>query len=218
MMKLNIFCLLLIFCIQHNPVTASQAINKSGRAFLNAGTNTNFYRFKTDELRKEVSEETRGFLNNSSYTTYEEDTFNYNIGVGYYINDKASLLFNYNPDLSFGDFEGIFRGILPLSGEDSDVDLDIYDLEFHYRFLDFSEKLYLYSNLGISYHRVKIKNYRSFAWDSVLVSSESINDTSLKAGIGIQWDFSHSFGIKLGFTKSDFLSTDKSYIHMEFRF
>lgn len=218
-MKLSTIFLLLIFSLSINSVSASQAISKSGQVFTNIGAATNLFRFKPEELRDEVSAQTSAFINRANYSRYEEDTLNYNVGIGYYLNEKVSFLFNYNPDLSFGDFEGILAGIVIPIGDDSDVHLDIYDFEFHYRFLDFTENFYLFSNLGISHHRVEVRNYSGiFSHSNGLISTERVNDTSLKVGIGAQWDFNRRLGLKVGFTKSDFLSTEKAYAHMEFRF
>lgn len=216
-MKTSLAYLLLPLFMSAFSVNADDEKQKAGRFFTNLGMLTNWYLFDSNQVRRELPSYTNILFNDSILSRYETDTLNYNIGIGYYVNENISVLFNYSPDLSFGDFEGLLGGLFSI--DYIDTDLDIYDLEIHYRFLDITESFYLYSNFGISYHHLDANiNDGDFDEPDVLLSSESIDDTSLKAGLGVQWDYNENFGIKIGYSKSDFLSIDKSYLHLEFRF
>ena len=207
---------LLIIASILNPAFATEEGSNKGKIFANAGFLTNWYYLDSEDFRKELPNNVTQFLSDRTLTGRESDVLNYSIGLGYYFDDDLTIMVDFANDISIGDFSNIIRNIF--SSYNFKTDIDIYSLDIQKRLIKFNEDIYLYAKLGLNHHRVKARVFDYDDFERTEVAKHTFNDTSLKLGLGVQWDFSRHFSVKAGYSHSDFLSMDKSYINMEYRF
>lgn len=197
----------LLFC---NYVHAEDL--RSGKVFVDAALLTNYYSYSNEDIRNKLPEE---YIENSNVPIlagHESDWVNYSLGIGYYISNDWNVKVTYSDKISFGFLDGIFDNFV------SSVDLRMIDIDTTYYPFHFTEKFSPYIVGGMVYNHLTYNRRSADENSSELPIKGSANDWDFKAGLGIQWDLSRYFAMKLGYTYYNYAKMDKYYLNFEFKF
>lgn len=92
------------------------------------------------------------------------------------------------------------------------------ELDVSYRAYAFTPSLGLILKGGLVVNRLDVHLRQIADSEVVQTLTNSSTEVGAKVGLGIQWDFSNNWAFKAGYSHLSFLSMDKTYVLLEYRF
>lgn len=189
---------------------------KQGQFFLNFGAATNYYRYENEDARDELKPHLENLLDDYDLTGDDTDYLNTSLGLGYYINNNLAVRANYTTGIELDWLDLCFFDCKDNVFHESDA--SILTLDTIYHFHHFNEAISVYGLLGLAVTRVSTKlSYRNTE-DRNIIANEHTTNYGANIGLGLQYDFAKNWAVKAGYSHHTFLSMDKIYANLEWRF
>lgn len=187
---------------------ASASVNKQGKVFVDLSAPfTSDYNYSSEDVRKHLPEEVKKSLRSKVLKGDDSDSINYGVGLGYYLTNDLSVTVNYSDGIELEDFaKHLF------SSQKYTFDLNMLSLTADYNAWQINPDVNLFLKGGVSRFNIKAHS------NDKDVKSFSINKTQFHVGTGVNWDLSDHWSAKLGYTHYDFLSMNRVYLDVEYRF
>jgi len=202
-------------------IFSSHASSKQGDWFVHGSAITSFYQYEEDDARKELPDSIQQFLDAEDFVGDDSDYLNTSFGLGYYLSNELNLSLTYTSGIELNFLDDLFTGLLGGVTRDnftSDADLQLLELDLSYKAYQFSPSMALFLKGGIVVNKldVDIRELQDGSFTRVIGSSQT--KLGGKLGIGLQWDFADNWALKGGYSHLTFLSMDKTYLQLEYRF
>lgn len=211
------FCLFL-FMLQ--PV-ASQASSSQGDWFVHVSGLSSFYQYEEDDARKEFPSTVQSFLDDNDFTGDDSDYLNTSLGFGYYLSDDLDISLTYTSGIELNFLNDLFTPLLSSTQQtryDSDADLQMLELDLRYKAYQILPSLALMVKGGVVINQLDVDISAFQDEGFVKVADGSETEFGAKLGLGLQWDFADNWALKGGYSHLTFLSMDKTYLQLEYRF
>jgi opacity protein-like surface antigen len=186
----------------------AQDTDRTGRYFVSLSTLTSLYDYDKSDARKELPSKIKDQLNDHQLSGSESDIVNANFGFGYYVTHNLAISMNYATGIELDLLDDLFRS------KNYNFDLDILSIEGTYHVYELSPSVSAFGLAGLSRFTVDAEIIK----DVTDKTSASINETSVHAGLGLNWDINENWAMKAGYTYYDFMSINKTYSNIEYRF
>lgn len=189
---------------------------KQGQYFINFGVASNYYNYNSKDARDELDQNLEELLDEYDLSSDDADIVNASVGLGYYLTNDFAVRANYTYGIELDWLDWCFFDCSNNVYHDSDA--SILTLDGIYHFYHINEQLSFYGIAGLALTRVSTK--LSYWRDDQREVIARDNSTNLGAnlGLGLQYDFARNWALKAGYSHHTFLSMDKYYLNMEWRF
>lgn len=198
------------------PSTAMASNQKQGQYFINFGVASNYYNYESKDARDELDQNLQALLDEYDLNGDDADIVNASVGFGYYVTNDFAVRANYTYGIELDWLDFCFFDCSNNVYHDSDA--SILTLDGIYHFYHINEKLSFYGIAGLALTRASTElSYKRDDQREVIASDTSTN-FGANLGLGLQYDFARNWGLKAGYSHHTFLSMDKYYLNMEWRF
>ncbi|MBF7074276.1 outer membrane beta-barrel protein [Glaciecola sp. MH2013] len=201
---------------------SSQANSEKGDWFVHASALSSFYQYEEDDARAELPESIVQLLDADDFRGDDSDYLNVSLGLGYYISNDLNISLTYTDDIELNFLSGLDVGFLfnDVDNErlQSDGELKMLELDAQYKAYQFTPSLAFTLKGGLVYNKLDIQVSRFQDSNFTTILNDSQSKVGVKLGLGLQWDFSDNWALKGGYSHLSFLSMDKVYLQLEYRF
>ena len=198
------------------PSATMASNHKQGQYFINFGVATNYYNYESKDARDELDQNLQALLDEYDLNGDDADIVNASVGFGYYVTNDFAVRANYTYGIELDWLDFCFFDCSNNVYHDSDA--SILTLDGIYHFYHINEKLSFYGIAGLALTRASTElSYKRDDQREVIASDTSTN-FGANLGLGLQYDFARNWGLKAGYSHHTFLSMDKYYLNMEWRF
>lgn|GEM_PF-1724713 len=202
------------------PFKASAQYNAE-QWFVHGSALTSYYQYEEDDARKVLPDSVTQLLDIEDFVGDDSDYLNISLGFGYYLRENLALSLTYTSDIELNFFDDLLTNIF-VPGEidpfTTAANIQLFELDATYIVFDFSPSAGLFVKGGAVINRLSVKVNERQGDTRERVASTSETEVGAKFGVGLQWDFSDNWGLKLGYSHLTFMSIDKTYLMLEYRF
>lgn len=213
-------CLFSITLLVSLPLNTS-AQTKAEQWFVHGSAITSYYQFEEDDVRQELPDSITQLLDSRDFVGDDSDYLNTSLGLGYYVSENLALSLTYTDGIELNFLDDLFANIF-VPGEidrfTTDANVQFLELDATYRVFDVSPSLGFFVKGGAVMNRLSVKVNERQGDTNERATSTTETEVGAKFGLGLQWDFSENWGLKWGYSHFTFMSIDKTYLMLEFRF
>ena len=189
---------------------------KQGQFFLNFGAATNYYRYENEDARDELKPELKKLLDDYDLMGDDTDYLNTSVGLGYYIDNNFAIRANYTVGIELDWLDICLFDCKNDIHQSSDA--NILTLDAIYHFHHFNEAVSVYGLVGLAVTRVTTKLSNRDRENPNTIANQETTNYGANIGLGLQYDFAKNWAVKAGYSHHTFLSMDKIYANLEWRF
>ncbi|MDE3272816.1 outer membrane protein [Pseudoalteromonas sp. G4] len=207
---------LVLFLALLLPISTLANNQNQGQYFIKFGLASNYYNYNSKDARDELDQNFQDLLDEYDLNGDDADIVNASVGLGYYVTNDFAVRGNYTYGIELDWLDFCFFDCENNVYHDSDA--SILTLDGIYHFYSVNDKLSFYGLAGLAVTHVSTK--LSYWKDNQreVITRENSTNYGANLGLGVQYDFAKNWGLKAGYSHHTFLSMDKYYLNMEYRF